>query len=122
MTKIKRWGTEDSRILRQDDSDDHLKSDERISRGSWALRPGPVLLSLIITNQMHQQKDNKKPRGSLFSRPVSRQVPSAQVSLTSVFGMGTGVASPLSSRGFFHYYYVSQELTENCIESSSKIL
>ena len=33
----------------------------------------------------------------LFSRPVTRQVSSAQVSLTSVFGMGTGGPSPQST-------------------------
>ena len=33
----------------------------------------------------------------LFSRPVARQLSSAQVSLTSVFGMGTGGPSPQST-------------------------
>ena len=33
----------------------------------------------------------------LFSRPVTRQVSSAQMSLTSVFGMGTGGPSPQST-------------------------
>ena len=33
----------------------------------------------------------------LFFRPVARQVSSAQVSLTSVFGMGTGGPSPLKT-------------------------
>ena len=33
----------------------------------------------------------------LFSQPVARQVSSAQVSLTSVFGMGTGGPSPLKT-------------------------
>ena len=33
----------------------------------------------------------------LFSRPVARQVSSPQVSLTSVFGMGTGGPSPQST-------------------------
>ena len=33
----------------------------------------------------------------LLSRAASRQVSSAPESLTSVFGMGTGVSSPLSS-------------------------
>ena len=36
-------------------------------------------------------------RHYLSSRPVSRQVFSAQVSLTSVFGMGTGGPSPQST-------------------------
>ena len=33
--------------------------------------------------------------GDLLSHPVTQAVPSAQRSLTSVFGMGTGVTSPL---------------------------
>ena len=33
--------------------------------------------------------------GDLLSQDVSVQVPSAQVGLTAVFGMGTGVAPPL---------------------------
>ena len=37
----------------------------------------------------------------LFSRSVSRQVSSAQVSLTSVFGMGTGGPSPQSTPTYF---------------------
>ena len=40
-------------------------------------------------------------RRYLFSRPVSRQVSSAQVSLTSVFGMGTGGPSPQSTPTYF---------------------
>ena len=38
----------------------------------------------------------------LFSRPVARQVSSAQVSLTSVFGMGTGGPSPQSTPTVCH--------------------
>ncbi len=37
----------------------------------------------------------------LFSRAASRQVSSAQVSLTSVFGMGTGGPSPQSTPTIF---------------------
>ena len=37
----------------------------------------------------------------LSSRPVSRQVFSAQVSLTAVFGMGTGGPSPQSAPTYF---------------------
>ena len=52
-----------------------------------------------------QQKQNRRawPGGSdksgegLFSRAVTSQVSLAQESLTAVFGMGTGVASPLYS-------------------------
>lgn len=36
-----------------------------------------------------------KTGSDLLSRAVSRQVSSAQESLTAVFGMGTGVAFPL---------------------------
>ena len=39
----------------------------------------------------------------LFSRPVTRQLSSAYVSLTSVFGMGTGGPSPQSTRTFKSY-------------------
>ena len=37
----------------------------------------------------------EKSGGVLLSQAVSRQVPSAQEGLTSVFGMGTGVTPPL---------------------------
>ena len=37
----------------------------------------------------------RKSGGDLLSQDVSIQVPSAQVGLTAVFGMGTGVAPPL---------------------------
>jgi hypothetical protein len=37
----------------------------------------------------------KKPGNDLLSHSAPRAVPSAPKSLTSVFGMGTGVASPL---------------------------
>ena len=55
----------------------------------------------------YRQSDTKVQKSStflwslcwryLFSRPVTRQVSSAQVSLTSVFGMGTGGPSPQST-------------------------
>ena len=38
---------------------------------------------------------SKKSGGVLLSQAVSRQVPSAQKGLTSVFGMGTGVTPSL---------------------------
>ena len=37
---------------------------------------------------------NQKSGGDLLSRAVTRQVPSAQEGLTTVFGMGTGVTPP----------------------------
>ena len=42
----------------------------------------------------------KNPGDDLFSRKAALSVSSALESLTSVFGMGTGVASPLLSPGF----------------------
>ena len=39
----------------------------------------------------------------LFSRFVSKQVSSARVSLTSVFGMGTGGPSPQSTPTYFSF-------------------
>ena len=47
----------------------------------------------------------------LFSRPVARQVSSAQVSLTSVFGMGTGGPSPLKTPTAFDYRQILQYQT-----------
>ena len=41
----------------------------------------------------------KDPGDGLFSREATLSVSSALESLTSVFGMGTGVASPLESPG-----------------------
>src|SRR6476660_1393552 len=43
----------------------------------------------------------KNPGDDLFSRKAALSVSSALESLTAVFGMGTGVASPLESPGFF---------------------
>ncbi len=48
-------------------------------------------------------KNNKIPGNFLLSQDPAVQVPSAQESLTSVFGMGTGVASPLSSPSNINY-------------------
>ena len=42
----------------------------------------------------------KKPGNDLLSHPAAQAVPSARTGLTSVFGMGTGVAPPLKSPGF----------------------
>ena len=39
------------------------------------------------------------PGSDLLSHPVTRAVPSALEDLTSVFGMGTGVAPPLKPPG-----------------------
>ena len=48
-----------------------------------------------------RQAPPKKCWRYLFFRPVSRQVSSAQVSLTSVFGMGTGGPSLQSTPTYF---------------------
>jgi hypothetical protein len=45
-------------------------------------------------------RTRKNPGDDLFSRKAALSVSSALESLTSVFGMGTGVASPLESPGF----------------------
>ena len=42
----------------------------------------------------------KKPGNDLLSHPAAQAVPSARTGLTSVFGMGTGVAPPSESPGF----------------------
>ncbi len=42
----------------------------------------------------------------LLSHPLSRAVPSAQEGLTSVFGMGTGMAPPPSPPQFLSLYSV----------------
>ena len=48
----------------------------------------------------HWPRTRKNPGDDLFSRKAALSVSSALESLTSVFGMGTGVASPLESPGF----------------------
>ena len=48
----------------------------------------------------HGAGKRKNPGDDLFSRKAALSVSSALESLTSVFGMGTGVASPLESPGF----------------------
>ncbi len=45
-------------------------------------------------------RKRKNPGDNLFSRKAALSVSSALESLTSVFGMGTGMASPLESPGF----------------------
>src|SRR5215207_3464306 len=49
-------------------------------------------------------QERKNPGDDLFSRKAALSVSSALESLTSVFGMGTGVASPLESPGFPAYW------------------
>ena len=49
----------------------------------------------------------KDPGDDLFSRKAALSVSSALESLTAVFGMGTGVASPLESPGSICVWYGS---------------
>ena len=46
----------------------------------------------------------KKPGNDLLSHTAAHAVPSARTGLTSVFGMGTGVAPPLKSPGFNAFF------------------
>ena len=61
---------------------------------------------------------SKNPGDDLLSQGLSSQVPSALKSLTSVFGMGTGVASSPSSPGNL-LTLISLPVTENYIEPAS---
>ena len=59
--------------------------------------PGPNVLSAA---RRSRAAGSKNPGDDLFSRKAALSVSSALESLTSVFGMGTGMASPLESPGF----------------------
>ena len=61
------------------------------------LRRQAELLSRCIAKPTCQWHVGRLCWHYLFSRPVTRQVSSAHVSLTSVFGMGTGGPSPQST-------------------------
>ena len=63
----------------------------RIARGSSRDWPDPMWSGA--------PRKRKNPGDDLFSRKAALSVSSALESLTSVFGMGTGVASPLESPG-----------------------
>src|SRR6187200_981998 len=52
-----------------------------------------------IPTRRGSPRKRKNPGDDLFSRKAALSVSSALESLTSVFGMGTGVASPLESPG-----------------------
>src|SRR6185436_4528691 len=54
-------------------------------------------------------RKRKNPGDDLFSRKAALSVSSALESLTSVFGMGTGVASPLESPGSSAYWFVFRQ-------------
>ena len=57
-------------------------------------------LCRVGTTSAAPLRERKNPGDDLFSRKAALSVSSALESLTSVFGMGTGVASPLESPGF----------------------
>ena len=61
--------------------------------------PGAQLIGQRRVNGRWRQ-ERKNPGDDLFSRKAALSVSSALESLTSVFGMGTGMASPLESPGF----------------------
>ncbi len=91
------------------------------TRPSWLERHGTVRCRLdglghvlrirpgTVGNEGHRApivhgvdpRKRKNPGDDLFSRKAALSVSSALESLTSVFGMGTGVASPLESPGSF---------------------
>ena len=59
----------------------------------------PAVVIWSLTSVAQCRGDAKNPGDDLFSRKAALSVSSALESLTSVFGMGTGVASPLESPG-----------------------
>src|SRR4051794_15241772 len=63
-----------------------------------ALRSRPRGARCALARRCVQERKN--PGDDLFSRKAALSVSSALESLTSVFGMGTGMASPLESPGF----------------------
>ena len=63
-------------------------------------RPAGAAAVAARGRRMSRRK-RKNPGDDLFSRKAALSVSSALESLTSVFGMGTGVASPLESPGSF---------------------
>ena len=60
----------------------------------------------------------KKSGDNLFSQQGNLQISSAHWSLTSVFGMGTGIASMLSSPEMFSVYMYTQKYIEKVFLSS----
>jgi hypothetical protein len=55
----------------------------------------------IVSDALFNVIYNCNPGNALLSHTVTHAVPSAMKSLTSVFGMGTGVSSSLKSPGNF---------------------
>ena len=73
----------------------------------------PTTLRLTAECSTAELRRNKISGEDLLFRAVSSQVSSARESLTSVFGMGTGVASPLVSPEWLEALGLR---LQNCIE------
>ncbi len=69
-----------------------------VYRGAVTGRQRSVPVGTGVNRRVTRKRRN--PGDGLFSRKAALSVSSALESLTSVFGMGTGVASPLESPGF----------------------
>ncbi len=79
-----------------------VSDDVRPQRGAPLLRPRrPTSSRNNDPLAEHDPLKCNNPGDDLFSRKAALSVSSALESLTSVFGMGTGVASPLESPGSF---------------------
>ena len=66
-------------------------------------------------------RNKHRPGDYLLFQGVAPQVPSAPKSLTTVFGMGTGVASSLASPGKIKLIHQrSKKISENHIEEKQK--
>ena len=70
----------------------------RVRDGSLRIRPDHHRRG--YRRRVSGPRKRRNPGDDLFSRKAALSVSSALESLTSVFGMGTGVASPLESPGF----------------------
>jgi hypothetical protein len=98
-----------SRVCRRSASGKDAGAPRSTSQVGSYVKPGPWLAAYARTHvglvrasdwfsKISQETQN--PGDDLFSRKAALSVSSALESLTSVFGMGTGVASPLESPGF----------------------
>ena len=75
---------------------------ERVARGpcvGLASVRGATITQMIgaVVGSRQAPESKKDPGDDLFSQEAALSVSSALESLTAVFGMGTGVASPLES-------------------------
>ena len=71
------------------------------SSASWGVDRALIgaIIRAAVARDTTTRAQRKDPGDDLFSRGATPSVSSALESLTSVFGMGTGVASPLESPG-----------------------